>query len=163
MSTEDEIIQYILAKTIKARGKKFRCTVDLGCGQGKWWLKYYTNYIIGVDHRWKDLQLAKIVGYNEVHCIDMREFKIPDKCDSVLMIQSIEHIPKEDGLKMIRSFGNRFILITTPAEFFPVAYNGHVSLWTVDDFKKLGFKTATFMKGIIFRHKKIVAWRGERV
>ena len=141
---EDMVIQRVLDKVVAIRGK-FNYTVDLGCGEGKYWLKKYTKYLVGVDHRWKDLIVAKHYhGYNEVFTMDMRNFQIPAQCDSVLMIQSIEHIPKEDGLKLIKSFGNRFILITTPSKFFPIARNGHVSLWTVNDFQQLGFEVATF-------------------
>jgi len=62
----------------------------------------------------------------------------------------LEHLEKQDGLKMIREMervAKKKIILTTPNGFLP-AYAGpednpeerHLSGWTIDELKKLGFK-----------------------
>lgn len=64
----------------------------------------------------------------------------------VLMIDIIEHIPKEPAIQILKYFlsQNANIIVATPVHFFEQNRNQsefehHVSHWTVEDFKGLGF------------------------
>jgi ubiquinone/menaquinone biosynthesis C-methylase UbiE len=136
--TETKVVRIILDKIVRKCGR-FKLSVDLGCGEGKYWLKYYSDYIIGVDHNKYQLETARM-RYDEVVLKDIRKFRIPDYCDSIFMFQSIEHIPKEDGIRIIKNSGDRFMLITTPSRFVEFAQDHHVTLYTKSELESLGFK-----------------------
>lgn len=139
---EDQVIQKIL------ESRRFRYTVDLGCGEGKRYLKDYTKYLIGVDRREEDLIIAKRRGYNEVVKMDFRYYEFPSECDSVTIVESIEHVSKEDGISIIERARDRFILITTPARFFKPARNHHQCLWTKEELESLGFTVVELGKPV---------------
>lgn len=123
---------------------RFRFSVDLGCGVGIRWLKNYTSYLVGVDKADFRLKIAKERGYDEVVKMDLRDYEIPNVCDSVFLFDCIEHIPKKDGIALLKKLKRKtipFIMLTTPEKFFPFTFvNGHVSLWKEKELEDLGFK-----------------------
>jgi len=66
--------------------------------------------------------------------------------DLVLMFDILEHLPKEDSLKIMdRIKCKQLIFIPLEKEFrknvYGVESQDHLSLWTEDDFKSRGYKT----------------------
>lgn len=131
------------------RNKHFKYTVDLGCGVGRWAsiIKAHTDYLIGVDIDPHRVILAKDTGfYNETIAEDVRYYKIPIQTDSLIMIEVIEHLKKDDGFDILEKTQLiPFMLITTPVTFQqplkPFSPIGHKSLWAKEDFEAFGFKT----------------------
>lgn len=133
-------------------GKKFKCIVDLGCGEGGkgWILKKHCKHLIGVDRNKTRLKKASKTGYyDELHLSDIMEYQIPGECDLVTMIDVIEHLPKNDGYILLNNIGNKSSIIITPAKYFPIARDGHISLWTEWDFTRLGYTVYRYRRGWI--------------
>ena len=129
----------------------FSKAVDLGCGEGYYSdiMKRHVGYLIGVDHNLGRLSVAReFGGYDKVVYADMREYEIPADTEAVFMLDSLEHIPKDDGYKLLSKLKNVFIVITTPSRMgrWGIAgiRNHHQSLWTEQELQQLGFKTRTY-------------------
>jgi len=155
----DPAIKSLVAEVLK--GKHFKLAVDLGCGEGYYgpFLKKYVDYLIGVDHNFGRVSVAvEFAGYDEGYFMDIRDYVMPEGVEAVFLFDSLEHIPKADGLKLLQKIENTpFILITTPVKFHTFALrNMHLSLWTIDDFQKLGYKTTIFRR-IFFGSQGIMA------
>lgn len=80
---------------------------------------------------------------------DVLKHKIKSKFDCALALDLIEHLKKKDGHKLIAkmlSVSDKKVIIFTPNGFLPQAekygnpYQKHLSGWTVEDFRKMGFK-----------------------
>ncbi len=146
LPTEENSVRLILNKVVNKLGK-FKFTIDLGSGEGKDWLKQYTEYLVAVDNSKYVIDTTLIRGYDNVVLYDMSNYKIPDECDSVFMFQSIEHISKQSGIDLLKQVGNRFCIITTPTNF--VRYSSaspHLSLWTKNELENLDFKVITLYR-----------------
>jgi SAM-dependent methyltransferase len=136
------------------KDKHFKYTIDLGCGVGRWGsiIRPHTEYLVGVDIDPKRLRLAKETGYyDEVIEQDIRYYSIPLDADSVIMIEVIEHLTRDEGFDLLdKLYLVPFVLITTPIAFHqPIMPNHHQSLWTREDFEAYGFKTFIVSQGII--------------
>ena len=137
-----------LNKSIKdaLEGQWFSVAVDLGCGPGAHGeiIKPHVGYLIGVDHNYSRLNVAlEFSGYDKVVCSDILGYELPPETEAIFMFEVIEHLTKEDGLNLLKRIGYvPFILLSTPAIFFKAGWmDGHVSLWTPEEFANLGFKT----------------------
>lgn len=86
---------------------------------------------------WKTRSVNFIIG-------DIRNYDISDY-DLVLFLDIIEHLPKEDGIKIIENAKRAIVFIPIEKEFRPnntgVKSEDHLSLWTEEDFKSRGFET----------------------
>jgi len=146
-------------------GKYFAYGVDLGCGTGKKGptLKSHVRYLEGVDHHAYKLESAINRGYDYVVCADIRNYEIDDKTDIVFLFDVIEHIPHEDGEKLLRKLNNiPHLILTTPSKFHPVGENHHVSLWTENELRNHQLNTKLFSRRP-FTHPRygeiILGWR----
>ena len=136
--------------------------VDLGCGNGSMGrvLKKHVSYLVGVEKdRWKLSQAEKTGCYDELVLADIREYDLPSHAVAFLF-EVIEHLPVEDGYALLNRIGTRIVL-STPAKFFPIARNGHISGWTAEMLEKLGFRCVEVDAGLsgIFYGKKILAYK----
>jgi len=70
--------------------------------------------------------------------------------DAVILIEVMEHLPKEIGLKIIKraeKWARKKVIISTPNGYFPMGdvdsnqYQKHLSGWTIQEFSSLGFKS----------------------
>lgn len=139
-----------IKQAVKAvlRGRCFRKSVDLGCGTGDGGeiLRSHTGYLIGVDVDVEALRVAENRGFYDrlVHA-DARAYGIPWGVDSVFLFDVIEHFPKQDGLRLLRGLGNRFVMITTPWWSTPFLSNPeHVCVWSAEELRAEGFTTASY-------------------
>lgn len=133
-------------------GKKL---LDLGCGKGIY------GYLIRAT---KNSQGATIIGLdsNKENINFVNKFRIYDKIilsrlphlnfkpksiDFILCSEVIEHISKKAGKKLLDKIDEickEMTVITTPNVFFQPAgsedIDRHISFWSVEDFRKRGYK-----------------------
>jgi len=131
--------------------------LDVGCGKCsplekinrkvyKTGLDFYKPYI--EESSKKHIHDNYIIG-------DVRELPFKDKSfNCAISIEVIEHLKKDDGLKMIKEMervAKDKIILTTPNGFLPT-YAGpndnpeesHISGWTCEELEKLGFQVYGF-------------------
>jgi SAM-dependent methyltransferase len=139
------------AVTVALLGNRFRRSVDLGCGTGDGGelVKPHTSYLIGVDIDLNALKVAKDRGfYDELVHVDICEFRIPWGVDSVFLFDSIEHISKEEGLKLLRGLWDKFVMLTTPwwsmSLLLAWPWDGHVCTWSAEELRAEGFTVAGY-------------------
>ncbi len=133
--------------------------LDLGCGDGKSMamIKSRRNIIqaVGVDIFAPDLDLARKRGVHDKYVLqDVRKVNFPKKSfDLVLSSHVIEHLPKSDADKFIKSMesmAKKEVIIATPiGETYHPAVGGnvyqiHLSSFTPEDFHKIGYKTVNY-------------------
>jgi len=131
--------------------RKFKVCVDLGCGNGDAGevLKPHCKILIGVDHNLGRLSVAKkFGGYDKVVYADVREYEIPPETDAVFLFDIIEHLPKSDGIALLQKLRRiSYVMLTTPSKFFPLATDGHVTLWTRQELEQNGFTVIEYSYG----------------
>jgi len=148
------------------KGRYFSKCVDLGCGEGYYGdlLKNHCSYLIGVDHNYPRLGVAKeFGGYDEVVLSEVQNYSIPYDVDAIFMFDVIEHLPKTDGFDLLLNTRRaKFTLLTTPAVFhtFLGIRNRHQSFWTEKELQENSFQTLVYNSGIFgFFLNEIIAWR----
>lgn len=131
--------------------------LDVGCGDGA--LMTLINMdkkykVTGVDLFEEDLKKAKSSGvYKKLILQDVRKIdQIKEKFDVVFCSQVIEHLTKNEGMKLLKNMENlakKKVIVATSVGFLP--YNPiegdsgenplqeHKSGWEVEDFKNRGF------------------------
>lgn len=134
-----------------------RNVLDLGCGKNSP-LQYVHKNLrkVGVDYYSPYLDEAKRKNIHNTYIQeDLTKLTIDDKSfDYVIFIEVIEHFKKEEGYKIIKDMeriAREKVIITTPNGFLPTSPSStdnpdekHVSGWSVDEFKELGYKVRGF-------------------
>lgn len=125
--------------------------LDLGCGPDSP-LQYCKNikYSVGVEAfepYLKESQAKKI--HSKYLKRKIEDVSFPDNSfDAVIMIDVLEHIPKETAQKVLlnaEKWARKKIILTTPNGFFPMgevddnSWQKHRSGWTPEELEKLGF------------------------
>jgi len=125
--------------------------LDLGCGYNS--PIQYCNplYSTGVEKFGPYLQESKKKGIHNKYInedITKIEFK-PKSFDVVLCSEVIEHLTKEEGIKLIKKmkvWARKKIIITVPNGFLPQDtfddnnLQEHKCGWNIEELKKMGFK-----------------------
>jgi ubiquinone/menaquinone biosynthesis C-methylase UbiE len=131
------------------QGKSY---LDIGCGRGKWGylLKIShkpPSYIVGGDIELNNLLYVKEHKiYDDVVLLDGRHLPFRDNSfDCVLAFEVIEHMKKEDGIKLLNEaerVAKEKVIVSTPLLGARYYYNEehHISKWTVSDLHKRGYK-----------------------
>ncbi len=128
--------------------------LDVGCGNNSP-IKHFSNklYTVGVDAYIPSIEKSKNQGihndYLNIDVMDIRE-KINSKSfDCVLASDLIEHLTKENGLKLIKmmeEIATKKVIIFTPNGFLPQGeydnnpWQIHHSGWDVEEMQDLGYK-----------------------
>ncbi len=128
--------------------------VDVGCGDGHLmaWINWRFQYeVIGIDINQADLDKAKTRHvYKRLIRFDLTSEEFPEKkFDVVLCSQTIEHIPKQKALVLIKrleKLARKRVIIATINGFFPYDhkishgdYDKHQSGWDPADFLAKGY------------------------
>jgi 2-polyprenyl-3-methyl-5-hydroxy-6-metoxy-1,4-benzoquinol methylase len=124
------------------KGYHFSRSIDLGCGSGDGGelLRSHTGYLIGVDIDQNALKIARERGfYDELHLADIREFPL-DNADSIFLFDSLEHVPKECGYRLLKKCEEKFTMITTPFWNFINSNPDHKCTWSARELEGLGFE-----------------------
>jgi hypothetical protein len=125
--------------------------LDLGCGRNSRVKFVNAPFKVGVDAFKPYLEESRRKKVHHKYILkDITKLKMkPKSFDAVIALDAIEHLNRKDGLRLIRNMENwakEKIIIFTPNGFVnQQEYDGnllqlHKSGWTLDDFKKLGFK-----------------------
>jgi len=130
-----------------------KIVLDIGCGQGETMRsinKRKKMFAVGVDIYAPYLRMAKKEAIHD-------EYVLCDACflpfrnksfDATLCLEVIEHLKKEDGLRLFESveaIARRVTIFSTPAVYFetPMFHGNpfqlHRSVYTVDEFKSRGY------------------------
>lgn len=124
--------------------------LDVGPGYGKYGL-LIREYLSEKPRRLEALEVDEWYVqhftwlsciYDEVFVGDARSFDAYMAYDMVLLLDVIEHIPKEEALPLLRRIPGR-VVISTPCEWFEQSVPGHphedhVSHWNEADFEATG-------------------------
>jgi hypothetical protein len=130
-----------LRKNIPKRSR----VLDVGCGDKWYWPKVRARFI-GVD---------AFPKFKPDYLLDLEHDDLPNiRVDVVLMIDFIEHLPKERGIQLLQQAKERAntVIVLTPlfwdentrlfndpsSDYYQNVYNLHQSLWQPEDF--LGFE-----------------------
>ena len=158
MSSDPKLIPYILPLVEGA------VVLDVGCGRGKWGylLKvdyWYTkagrrknklNYLVGIDLHPKYLEFVKYHKvYDDLVLCDATLLPFRDQVfDTVLFLEVIEHMVKNEGVKSLEEAERVaccLVLVSTPSFFMKQeakdanVFQKHLSKWTIKDFIKQGY------------------------
>ena len=158
MSSDPKLVPYILPLVEGA------VILDVGCGRGKWGylLKvdyWYTkagrrknklNYVVGTDLHPKYLEFVKYHRvYDDLVLCDAKHLPFRDNVfDTVLLLEVIEHMVKNEGVKSLKEaerVASRLVLVSTPSFFMRQeakdanVFQKHLSKWTIKDFIRLGY------------------------
>jgi len=123
--------------------------LDIGVGYGKWgalcieYLKYWKNITPVVDgvEVFEDYKSPLHAVYDKIYYSNVMEvLPIFERYDLILLVDVIEHLSREDGLKLLGSVKKHY-LVSTPAYWSgQQASHGnkheeHLSQWTPVDFE----------------------------
>jgi 2-polyprenyl-3-methyl-5-hydroxy-6-metoxy-1,4-benzoquinol methylase len=138
-----------------------KSVLDLGCGPSSP-LQYCKNikYSIGVEAFLPYLEESKKKNiHSEYLDKKIEDLNFPENSfDAVIMIEVLEHLPKEVGVEILKKsskWAKKKIIVSTPNGYFPMdAVDGnehqrHLSGWSVDVFKRIGFSVRG-MSGVKF-------------
>lgn len=141
--------------------------LDVGCGKNSL-LRSINNplYKAGIDFYTPYISKSKSMSIHNSYMIgNVIDLPIkPKSFDCAISIEVIEHLSKADGLKMIsamESVAKKRIILTTPNGFLELPpgpednpAEKHISGWTLEELKKLGFKVYGFNGFKILYHCK---------
>lgn len=143
--------------------------LDLGCGYGFHISFPFAEYKIGLDVHEPSLRYAKD-RFDDVILADVRHLPIRlESVNQVSIMETTEHLDKNEGEQLLRQLSNTNTLLTTPLDFHDWASwenlkrdtrHRHHSHWTPEDLEKLGYTTHIErfdpLKRLIFRTRGIV-------
>ena len=125
--------------------------LDLGCGDNSPMRFIHAAKLTGVDGYAPSIQAAEKQGtHDEYHLADVRtvdELFGERRFDACIALDVIEHLEKQDGLRMLESMerlATKRVVIFTPNGFVPQkSKNGdlqeHLSGWLPDEMRERGY------------------------
>lgn len=146
-------LQALLKKEIKESWS----VLDIGSGRNSCLAPLEKKgWRVGVDHYLPYLETSKQVRVHDENVLgDVRALPFKDNAfDCAVATEIIEHMEKKDGFLMLREMervASKRIILTTPNGFLPTLPGpddnpdeAHLSGWTVDELRGLGFKVYGF-------------------
>lgn len=136
---------------LKRNVDKDSTILDIGCGYNSFIQYLEPKHSIGVECFEEYIQISKDKKiHNEYIKQDVNNLIFPEKSiDTVYCSEVIEHVTKEDGLKLIKNmekWAKNKVIITTPNgfieqdEYHKNPYQKHLSGWTNEEFVNMGYK-----------------------
>lgn len=129
--------------------------MDIGPGRGKYGFLIREYFHKDVDGDWTPVERLDCIDifpdyisqmhhliYDNVYVGNATEFDF-EKYDLFLLIDIIEHIPKEEGFKLLDNLTKKgFVFVSTPVdigdqgEMYGNKHEAHISQWTPEDFER---------------------------
>lgn len=145
-----------LQEFINKETEGYKSVVELGCMNGQR-LNNVSNTVktkIGIDIYAKyKKNIPEGVQFIEADMMDYKDNVSKKDREVVMFIDSLEHLPKKDAEKLVRSLKQTFkkIIVFAPLGETPqpddhpswegnTTYQKHLSTWTAEDFDKLNFQ-----------------------
>lgn len=150
IQTMSGYLPFTYQRTIRVNLKE-GSVLDLGCGKG-WSWRFFVNgnrsksfLTVGADISLPYLKYCQEKGlYKDLIRCDVRRPPFKDKSfDVVLLLQLVEHLQKQEGLRLIdeaEKIARQQVIIGTPAGFLEFEF--HSSAWQPDELKGLGYKVS---------------------
>jgi len=174
-SLSDEFIRALEQECVER--DNYKTLLDIGCGKCSPIHRFSKkiNYTLGIDAFEPAIEESrKLKIHNEykvMECKDIENEFQENSFDCVCALDFIEHLSKEDGLKLIDSMeriARKKVIIFTPNGFLPQGvydnnpFQPHLSGWGVKEMKNMGYRVIgmgglKFLKGEIAKIK----WRPE--
>jgi 2-polyprenyl-3-methyl-5-hydroxy-6-metoxy-1,4-benzoquinol methylase len=111
------------------------------------YLKFKSLTLLDVENKYIE-DAKKISWKSEAKYINKSITEQEDfNYDLILFFDILEHLKKEDALKVLEKVKDKNVIVFIPLEkkfrnnVFDVKSQDHLSLWTEEDFNKLGYKT----------------------
>lgn len=146
--------------------KDCESVLDLGCGPSSA-VQFCGPFkrSVGVEAYAPYLKLAEEKKtHDELICKNIQDLDFPPKSfDAVIMLEVIEHMPKEMGLDVLRKaekWARKKVIITTPNGFIAQkSLDGnplqeHLSGWSVENMKQLGYESRG-LAGVKFLRQEV--------
>lgn len=127
--------------------------LDIGCGTAATMRELGVPRCIGVEGYRPYLEIIKRENLqDEVIECDVREISKhfqPRQFDGCVALDLIEHLPKADGLELLRSMesiAKKRVVLFTPSGFLPQRHSdsddlqAHLSGWEPEEMRKLGYE-----------------------
>jgi SAM-dependent methyltransferase len=130
-----------------------KTVLDIGCGTAPTLRQLGVAHCVGLEGYPPEFEKAKrLATQDELFCGDLRNltkyFK-PGQFDACIALDVIEHLPKEDGLKLIREMeliAKKKVIFFTPNGFLPQRQSAdsdlqaHFSGWEAGEMKGHGYE-----------------------
>jgi 2-polyprenyl-3-methyl-5-hydroxy-6-metoxy-1,4-benzoquinol methylase len=147
-----ESLLHTVVFELKNELRDCKSVLDLGCGPDSP-VQYCENikYKVGVETYTPYLVQSKSKGIHNEYInkrIEDLDFE-PKSYDAVVMVEVIEHLTKEEGLRILEKaekWARKKVIITTPNGFIHQnnlddnKLQEHLSGWLPEDFKKRGYR-----------------------
>jgi len=145
--------QILTRLTLREVLKDCDTVLDVGCGKSMnmRWLGVKNS--TGIDGYEPDLEEARRCGTHDQlvlgNVCKLDEYFKPDQFDAVVALDVIEHLTKEDGLRMMQAMekiARRKIIIFTPNGFLPQRHleksdlQEHISGWEIAEMQQHGYR-----------------------
>jgi SAM-dependent methyltransferase len=153
----------VLNTLLRFLDKDAQSILDVGCGKGdpmKFINRNGSFYTVGLDiFRPYLLEAKRSRSHQDYILCDVGIMPIKERAfDVVLCIEVLEHLRREDGVKLIKSMekvARKQVIMTTPVNRYKQkAYDGnpyqeHKYVWSVDEIKRFGYSVkGAGMQGI---------------
>lgn len=154
------LYKQLLPNWIEYMGKEiadYDSILDIGCGHDSIVQRYGLPYSVGMDIYLPYLEQSKAKRiHNNYILADVTKLELqPKSFDAVLASEVLEHLDKEDGLRLLasmESWARHKVVIKMPNgyvaqdEFDGNPYQEHKSAWSLQELGTLGY-TVTGMSG----------------
>lgn len=127
--------------------------LDVGCGPDSALSLLGFPRLVGIEGYAPDVEKARAnqthhdLVLGDVRCLD--QYFRPGQFDACVALDVIEHLPKEDGIKLAQAMeriARRKVLFLTPNGFLPQRHaeradlQAHISGWEPAEMERLGYK-----------------------
>jgi SAM-dependent methyltransferase len=147
--------------------------LDVGCGPVSTLRLLDFKRLVGIDGYQPSVEQAKKnATHDELVLGDIREldrFFKPDQFDACVALDVIEHLTKEDGLKLAKAMeraASKRVVFFTPNGFLPQRHaerddlQEHLSGWEVEEMRRLGYRVIGMLGPKWLRGElHVIRWR----